>query len=170
VFRSAVCCGRQHLGCRFPLLVTQAGRLQFDSDVTWTPGGFAARFTSFLAGRPLTKFLSANIAKKAGGCQQTDKGYCERHRHLGDRFIPESNAVMAKSYLLLDEYMRFLDKGNGIEKTSESILKVSVAEALSQVEWDVESFEKRGGIFDWRKEVPQSGRDCGSAEMGKLDW
>ena len=66
--------------------------------------------------------------------------------------------------------MRFLDKGNGIEKTSESILKVSVAEALSQVEWDVESFEKRGGIYDWRKEVPQSGSDCGSGEMGKLDW
>jgi radical S-adenosyl methionine domain-containing protein 2 len=77
---------------------------------------------------------------------------------------------MAKSYLLLDEYMRFLDKGNGLEKTSESILKVSVAEALLQVEWDVESFEKRGGIYDWRKEVPQSGRDCGSGEMGKLDW
>jgi len=98
------------------------------------------------------------------------EAFCERHRHLGDRFIPESNAVMAKSYLLLDEYMRFLDKGNGIEKTSESILKVSVAEALLQVEWDVESFEKRGGIYDWRKEVPQSGRDCGSGEMGKLDW
>ena len=64
---------------------------------------------------------------------------------------------MAKSYLLLDEYMRFLDK----------ILKVSVAEALMQVEWDV---EKRGGIDDWRKEAPQSGKDCGSAEMGKLDW
>ena len=48
------------------------------------------------------------------------EAFCERHRHLGDRFIPESNAVMAKSYLLLDEYMRFLDKGNGIEKTSRS--------------------------------------------------
>ena len=65
--------------------------------------------------------------------------------------------------------MRFMDKGNGIEKTSESILKVSVAEALSQVEWDVEIFEKRGGIYDWRREAPQSGGSCGTTETG-LDW
>lgn len=97
------------------------------------------------------------------------ESFCHRHRHLGDRFIPESNTVMAKSYLLLDEYMRFMDKGNGIEKTSESILKVSVAEALSQVEWDVEIFEKRGGIYDWRREAPQSGGNCGTTETG-LDW
>ena len=98
------------------------------------------------------------------------ESFCERHRHLGDRFIPESNAVMAKSYLLLDEYMRFMDKGNGVEKTSKSILDVSVQEALSQVEWDVESFEKRGGIYDWRKEMPQSEGGCGTMADKGLDW
>ena len=95
--------------------------------------------------------------------------FCQRHKHLGDIFIPESNAVMAKSYLLLDEYMRFMDKGNGVEKTSESILKVSVAEALSQVEWDVEAFEKRGGIFDWQREASDSKGNCGSMS-NELAW
>ncbi|KAK2763896.1 hypothetical protein FQN54_009515 [Arachnomyces sp. PD_36] len=76
------------------------------------------------------------------------EAFCERHRHLGDRFTPKSNSVKAKSYLLLDEFMRFTDTGNGVGKTSESILNVSVAEALSQVGWDEESFKKRGGIFD----------------------
>jgi hypothetical protein len=42
-FYSAVCCGRQHRE------------------------GLAASFTSFLARQPLTKFLWANFAKKAGG-------------------------------------------------------------------------------------------------------
>lgn len=102
------------------------------------------------------------------------ESFCQRHRHVGDRFIPEPNNVMAKSYLLLDEYMRFMDKGSGVEKTSDSILKVSVAEALSQVEWDVESFEKRGGVYDWKREIPQSGGtrsggNCGTMKTG-LDW
>nr|KMM68734.1 Rsad2 [Coccidioides posadasii RMSCC 3488] len=96
------------------------------------------------------------------------ESFCHRHRHLEDQFIPESNAVMAKSYLLLDEYMRFMDKGNGVEKTSESILKVTVTEALSQVKWDVESFKRGGGIYDWQR-VPQSGGNCGTVET-ELDW
>ena len=91
------------------------------------------------------------------------------HRHFGDQFILELNTVITKSYLLLDEYMRFIDKGNCFEKTLESILKAFVAEALSQVERDVESFKKRGGIYDWQREAPQFRENCGATEMG-LDW
>ncbi|PGH00002.1 hypothetical protein AJ80_09239 [Polytolypa hystricis UAMH7299] len=99
------------------------------------------------------------------------ESFCRRHKHVGDLFIPEPNNVMAKSYLLLDEYMRFLDKGNGVEKTSESILDVPVEKALSQVEWDVESFEKRGGIYDWKRKLPEpgSGGNCGTTKP-ELDW
>ncbi|KAH0610711.1 uncharacterized protein H6S33_012238 [Morchella sextelata] len=65
-------------------------------------------------------------------------------------FIPEPNDVMMSFYLLLDEYMRFLDKNVNLQ--SDSILDVGVAEALSTIRWDEENFSKRGGIYDWSKE------------------
>lgn len=36
--------------------------------------------------------------------------FCDAHRHH-ECFVPEANDVMRSSYLLLDEYMRFLNKG-----------------------------------------------------------
>ncbi|KAI1811967.1 radical S-adenosyl methionine domain-containing protein 2 [Poronia punctata] len=36
--------------------------------------------------------------------------FCRRHRQL-ECFVPEPNSLMASSYLILDEYMCFLDKG-----------------------------------------------------------
>lgn len=112
--------------------------------------------------------------KKFDQFQITDEQYqafCDRHNHIKS-FIPEPNNVMAKSYLLLDDYMRFMDKGNGVETVSESILDVPVEKALSQVEWDVEAFENRGGVFDWRREAPQttSASDCGRTANVKLEW
>ena len=38
------------------------------------------------------------------------KLFCDAHRH-NECFVPEPNDVMRSSYLLLDEYMRFLNKG-----------------------------------------------------------
>ena len=38
------------------------------------------------------------------------KLFCDAHRHHAF-FVPESNRVMRSSYLLLDEHMRFLNKG-----------------------------------------------------------
>jgi radical S-adenosyl methionine domain-containing protein 2 len=40
---------------------------------------------------------------------------------------------MRGNYLILDEYICFLDKGNGEKKASESILDVSVRKAMTQV-------------------------------------
>jgi radical S-adenosyl methionine domain-containing protein 2 len=79
----------------------------------------------------------------------------------------ESNRAMAKSYLILDEYMRFLDKGDGIEKASKSILDVGVSQALSQIRWDQAEFDKRGGIYDWSRV-----RDIESCSSGgeRLEW
>lgn len=81
----------------------------------------------------------------------TDEEYqlfCDRHSH-NKCFVPESNNIMKDSYLILDEYMRFLDKGNN---PSRSILKVGVDAALKAVFWDEKSFMERGGIYDWTKE------------------
>lgn len=38
------------------------------------------------------------------------KLFCDAHRHY-ECFVPESKDVMRSSYLLLDEYKRFLNKG-----------------------------------------------------------
>ncbi|KAK4892281.1 hypothetical protein LTR28_002352, partial [Elasticomyces elasticus] len=60
---------------------------------------------------------------------------------------------MASSYLILDEYMRFLDKGPGYETASPSILEVGVAKAMEFITWDAKSFRDRGGTYDWSKKV-----------------
>ena len=100
--------------------------------------------------------------------------FCDRHKHI-PFFIPEDNRVMASSYLLLDEYMRFLDKGEGVMKESESLLDVGVEKALKQVKWDQESFHERGGVYDWSKEVASGqlgGEGCGVDEEKRkeLEW
>ena len=53
--------------------------------------------------------------------------FCQRHKHQ-KAFVAEPNHLMAKSYLILDEYMRFLDRDG--RKPSPSILSVDVEEAL----------------------------------------
>jgi radical S-adenosyl methionine domain-containing protein 2 len=93
--------------------------------------------------------------------------FCEKHRHL-EAFVPEPNDLMASSYLILDEYLCFLDKGSGKEVQSRSILDVGVAEALEEINFDKEAFVKRGGLYAWSKEVDEGG--CGSAESKELEW
>lgn len=92
--------------------------------------------------------------------------FCEKHNHL-ESFVPEPNDLMASSYLILDGYMCFLDKGSGKEKQSRSILEVGVAKALEEVKFDKEAFVKRGGLYDWTKEAKVKG--CGSAKE-ELEW
>lgn len=95
----------------------------------------------------------------------TDEEYqrfCDTHSH-NKAFVPESNKVMKSSYLILDEYMRFLNKGTGTP--TESTLKVGVQKAMENVIWDRESFHERGGIYDWTKSTD----GCGTERSG-LDW
>jgi radical S-adenosyl methionine domain-containing protein 2 len=56
--------------------------------------------------------------------------------------------MIKRSYLILDEYMCFLDKGDGEEKASKSILNVSVRKAMTQVRWDRITFMERGGFYN----------------------
>ena len=73
--------------------------------------------------------------------------FCDKHENCTG-FVAEPNNIKKDSYLILDEYMRFLDKGNN---PSKSILEVGVAPALQSVYWDEKSFMQRGGIYDWSK-------------------
>ncbi|KAL1616636.1 hypothetical protein SLS56_011339 [Neofusicoccum ribis] len=90
------------------------------------------------------------------------RSFCEKHKHQPS-FIPEPNALMAKSYLILDEYMRFLDRDG--RQPSASILEVGVEKALASVYWDEVSFIHRGGVYEWtREQKPFSEMDP------KLEW
>ncbi|KAL8895589.1 MAG: hypothetical protein Q9207_008107 [Kuettlingeria erythrocarpa] len=84
------------------------------------------------------------------------QAFCNRHEHQ-ESFVPESNAVMKSSYLILDEYMRFLNKG--VKEATKSILEVGVPAAMDDVYWDDESFARRGGEYDWQKEEKKENPD-----------
>ena len=100
----------------------------------------------------------------------TDEQYASFiERHKGQKsLVEEPNSVMKSSYLILDEYMRFLDKGDDDKYIeSESILKVDVETALSQINWDVDSFQTRNGVHDWTNEFSRP--ECASHDAN-LDW
>ncbi|KOS16613.1 Radical S-adenosyl methionine domain-containing protein 2 [Escovopsis weberi] len=92
--------------------------------------------------------------------------FCEKHKHHKS-FVAEPNRLMAASYLLVDEYMRFIDKDGN--KLSQSILDVGVEEAMKDIKWDVDAFEERGGVYDWTKEL-EKGDACSGGMDEKLQW
>ncbi|XP_038072337.1 radical S-adenosyl methionine domain-containing protein 2-like isoform X2 [Patiria miniata] len=85
------------------------------------------------------------------------QAFLDRHKDV-KCLVPESNEKMQNSYLILDEYMRFLDCTKGNKDPSKSILDVGVTEALKFSGFDEQMFLKRGGKYTWSK-----------ADM-KLEW
>uniref|UniRef100_A0A3B5R5Q8 Radical S-adenosyl methionine domain containing 2 n=2 Tax=Xiphophorus TaxID=8082 RepID=A0A3B5R5Q8_XIPMA len=88
---------------------------------------------------------------------QQFQDYLDRHSAVSC-LVPESNEKMRNSYLILDEYMRFLDCREGRKDPSRSILDVGVKDAISFSGFDEKMFLKRGGKYVWSK-----------ADM-KLEW
>jgi radical S-adenosyl methionine domain-containing protein 2 len=74
--------------------------------------------------------------------------FYDRHKHQ-KCLVPESNDLMANSYLILDEYLRFLDRTG--RKPSKSIVDVGVRHALDSVFWNEKVFVERGGEYEWGK-------------------
>lgn len=85
------------------------------------------------------------------------EGFLQRHKGV-PCLVPESNQKMKDSYLILDEYMRFLNCRKGRKDPSKSILDVGVEQAIKYSGFDEKMFLKRGGKYVWSK-----------ADM-KLDW
>ncbi|XP_052601735.1 radical S-adenosyl methionine domain-containing protein 2 [Peromyscus californicus insignis] len=85
------------------------------------------------------------------------EAFLERHKEVSC-LVPESNQKMKDSYLILDEYMRFLNCTGGRKDPSRSILDVGVEEAIKFSGFDEKMFLKRGGKYVWSK-----------ADL-KLDW
>ncbi|KAK1983666.1 hypothetical protein LZ30DRAFT_748468 [Colletotrichum cereale] len=110
--------------------------------------------------RDATKFLVSD---------EQWKTFCDRHKHL-PCYVPEDNQTMAGSYLLLDERMCFLDKGDGPMRKSASLLDVGVKEAMQQVRWDKGAFQRRGGVYEWRKPLTVEGGGCNGANAPELQW
>lgn len=78
------------------------------------------------------------------------QSFLDRHDSL-PCLVPESNNFMRNSYLLLDEYMRFLDCTKGDKDPSKSVLDVGVDNALMFSGFDEKMFFKRGGKYVWSK-------------------
>ncbi|XP_063771528.1 S-adenosylmethionine-dependent nucleotide dehydratase RSAD2 isoform X2 [Pseudophryne corroboree] len=78
------------------------------------------------------------------------KGFLDRHKNM-KCLVPESNQQMRDSYLILDEYMRFLDCRNNRKDPSRSILDVGVENAIKFSGFDEKMFFKRGGKYVWSK-------------------
>ncbi|XP_028422235.1 S-adenosylmethionine-dependent nucleotide dehydratase RSAD2 [Perca flavescens] len=89
--------------------------------------------------------------------EQQFQEFLDRHSSVSC-LVPESNEKMRNSYLILDEYMRFLDCREGRKDPSKSILDVGVKEAICFSGFDEKMFLKRGGKYVWSK-----------ADM-KLEW
>lgn len=93
--------------------------------------------------------------------------FCRMHQHVKG-FTPEDNQLMANSYLILDEYLCFLDKD--CAGKSESILDVGVQQALQAVNWDQEAFFERGGIYDWSKASMKEAACRGGTGDEQFEW
>ena len=78
--------------------------------------------------------------------------FVEHHRvHLPHvPVVPEDNATMRGSYLMVDPAGRFYDSSAGYHTYSDPILTVGVKRALEQVKFDADTFIARGGLYDWR--------------------
>lgn len=88
--------------------------------------------------------------------------FVERNRAGLDRpeiMKIEDNDTMQSSYILVDEYGRFLDCSTGGKQPTASVLSVGVSEALRQLAssegggFDREAFDRRDGYFpqEWSK-------------------
>lgn len=87
-------------------------------------------------------------------------GFLQRHAGVST-MVPESNETMRDSYLILDEYMRFLNCRNGKKEPSASLLDVGVQHALRGSGFDEQAFIERGGVYVWSKH---------QLVEGSLDW
>ena len=84
--------------------------------------------------------------------------FVERHmplHDLGIEVVPEDNAAMTNSYLMIGPDGRFFwhvphGSGRAIEY-GDPILEVGFDEALRQVRFSEEKFRSRGGEYDWRR-------------------
>ena len=83
------------------------------------------------------------------------QAFLQRHRNsaaVREVLVPEDNETMKDSYLILDEYLCFLNCTTGGKVPSPSIREVSVERALQEAGFDQRMFVERRGEYEWSKE------------------
>ena len=65
--------------------------------------------------------------------------------------VPESNDEIKGSYVMVDPAGRFFDNTEGTHNYSKPILEVGIQEALKTMNYDIDKFLNRGGVYDWNK-------------------
>lgn len=75
------------------------------------------------------------------------EGFIARHNAYSNVLTPEDNRDMTESYLMIDPHGQFYQNRQGNQQSSycysQSILRVGVSAAFSEMEFDVERFSKR---------------------------
>lgn len=85
------------------------------------------------------------------------QGFVDRHIISAEHtcLVPESNAQVKGSYVMVDPAGRFFDNSKGFHNYSRPILDYGVELALKEVNYDFQKFTSRGGIYNW--EIDKSG-------------
>lgn len=64
--------------------------------------------------------------------------------------IPESNEEVKGSYVMVDPAGRFFDNAAGTHNYSKPILEVGIENAIKQMNYSLDKFNSRGGIYEWK--------------------
>ena len=75
----------------------------------------------------------------------------QRHADLEavTRIVPETNAQVRGSYVMVDPAGRFFDNAEGRHRYGLPILEVGVPAAIAQMSFNEERFLERGGLYSW---------------------
>ncbi len=67
--------------------------------------------------------------------------------------VKEDNGLVTGSYIMVDPAGRFFDNSKFRHRYSNPILSVEVEQALAEIEFDMERFLERGGLYEWGTSV-----------------
>lgn len=140
---------RQH-GIRLKIN-TVVNRLNIDEDMNDLIRAMAPERWKLFQVLPIRGQNDGDVEPLEITCAEFER-FAERHMALTRSniiVVPESNDAMTGSYAMVDPAGRFFDNTTGTYTYSRPILEVGVREAFSQVSFDLQSFEDRGGEYDW---------------------
>lgn len=83
---------------------------------------------------------------KVSGSQYNE--FLNRHIHQ-PAIVPENNATMTGSYLLIDPLGRLFENSAGHHTYSDSLITNNIDHCLSQINLNRKMFLKRGGVYAW---------------------
>ncbi|KJE92068.1 radical S-adenosyl methionine domain-containing protein 2 [Capsaspora owczarzaki ATCC 30864] len=94
--------------------------------------------------------------------------FLARHKALSP--IAESNSVMRNSYVIVDEYFRFLNNVNGSKEPSMSILDKGVQGAWGKTVFDQAGFVERSGEYEWTRlaEKNSTGTSTSTSTLARI--